>query len=161
MDDLKKAYRVTVVVGLAMMGSLVVYLLLTAVLDQPAAVPEGPGDQLFYLFIGISAVIFFVIPAVNTRMLDPGEERGGPAAAGGVPRIQKLQNAAIAAFALCEVPAILGLVLFFLGRTATDAYLFLIISLFCFATYFPKFSKWEEWYRKQGHGQGTRKTGHT
>ena len=161
MDDLKKAYRVTVVVGLAMMGSLVVYLLLTAVLDQPAALPEGRGDQLFYLFIGISAVIFFVIPAVNTRMLDPGEERGGPAAAGGVPRIQKLQNAAIAAFALCEVPAILGLVLFFLGRTATDTYLFLIISLFCFATYFPKFSKWEEWYREQGHGQGTRKTGHT
>jgi hypothetical protein len=156
MDDLKKAYRVTVVVGLAMMGSLVVYLLLTAVLDQPAALPEGQGDQLFYLFIGSSAVIFFVIPAVNTRMLDPGKERGGPAAAGGVPRIQKLQNAAVVTFALCEVPAILGLVLYFLGRTATDAYLFLVISLFLFTTYFPKFSKWEEWYRE--HGQGTRKT---
>lgn len=156
MDDLKKAYRVTVAIGLAMMGSLVVYLLLTAVLDQPAAIPEGPGDELFYLFIGISAVIFFVIPAVNARMLDPGEERRGSAAAGVVPRIQKLQNAAIATFALCEVPAILGLVLYFLGRTATDAYLFLVIALFFFATYFPKFSKWEEWYRD--HGQGARRS---
>ena len=161
MDDLKKAYRVTVVVGLAMMGSLVVYLLLTAIVDRPAAIPEGPGDQLFYLFIGISAALFFVIRAVNARMLNSGEERRGSAAASGALRIKKLQNAAVATFSLCETPAILGLVLYFLGRTATDAYLFLIISLLCFATYFPKFSQWEEWYRKQGYGQGTRKTGNT
>lgn len=34
------------------------------------------------------------------------------------------------------------------------AYLFLMISLFLFSVNFPRFSRWEEWYRRQ-RGRGT------
>jgi hypothetical protein len=58
------------------------------------------------------------------------------------------------------VPAVLGLVLYFLGRSMTDFYLFLMISLFCFATYFPRLNQWEEWWRQQGGaGMPTRRRG--
>jgi len=47
------------------------------------------------------------------------------------------------------VPAIFGLVLYFLTRNVTDFYLFLITSLFFFSFHFPKFSQWEAWSRQR------------
>jgi hypothetical protein len=65
------------------------------------------------------------------------------------PEFGILTTAAVITYALCEAPAIFGLVLFFLGRNSSDFHLFLLCSLFYFAVYFPKFSRWEEWYRDQ------------
>ena len=150
MDDLRKAYRMTVFVGLSMMTSLLIYLIVATVVERQVSMEVG--DVVFYIGIGISAALFFVVRIVTGAMLGPGGERTGSASAAGGPPIAKLQTAAIVTFAICEVPAVLGLVLYFLGRSMTDFYLFLLISLFCFATYFPRFGQWEEWFRQQGGG---------
>lgn len=75
----------------------------------------------------------------------------------GPPRASHLSSAAwaprIVTYALCEAPALFGLVLFFLGRNPSDFHIFQLISLFFFAAYFPRFSQWEEWYRRQ-QGRG-------
>jgi F0F1-type ATP synthase membrane subunit c/vacuolar-type H+-ATPase subunit K len=138
-----------------MMTSLFIYLVVANVVERQ--VSREVSDGVFFIFIGISVVLFFMIRIVNAAMLGSGGERTGPAAAENPAAIQKLQAAAMVTFALCEVPAVIGLVLYFIGGNMTNFYLFLMISLFCFAAYFPRFSQWEEWYRKQQPGQGMKR----
>ena len=165
MEDLRKTYRVAVIIGLAMMASLLVYTIIVGVFEQAAIPPpEGgaaSGSQLEivkFIMLGASIIVFFLIRPVNARMLAAGEARGAhpPAAlrssAAASSPLQRLTIAAIVTYALCEAPAVFGLVLFFIGRSSADFYLFLIISLFCFASHFPRYSQWEEWYRQQGGG---------
>lgn len=162
MDDLRKAYRIVVIIGLAMMASLLVYAAVVGILDKdPALIRSAPalsGSQveiIKFALIGVTVVIFFVIRFVNASLLrmnggagnlpDPRSRQSS----GAPPEFGRLTTAAVITFALCESPAIFGLVLFFLGRNASDFHLFLLISLFYFAVHFPKFSQWEEWYRNR------------
>ena len=52
-------------------------------------------------------------------------------------------------FAVCTGIGIYGSVLFFLGGSSYDLYVFLVIALAGLAIYFPRYSRWEEWM----HGQ--------
>ncbi|MEK6744249.1 MAG: hypothetical protein AABZ15_11585 [Nitrospirota bacterium] len=162
MDDLRKAYRIVVIIGLAMMASLLVYAAVVGILDkEPALIRSAPalsGSQteiLKFALLGISVVVFFVIRFVNDQVLNASGEQAKkldqrpPLAKGIAPEFGRLTTAAVITYALCESPAIFGLVLFFLGRSPSDFHIFLLISLFFFAVHFPKFSRWEEWYRKQ------------
>jgi len=56
-------------------------------------------------------------------------------------------TAAVITYAFCESIAVLGLVLYFLGGSSTDFYVFMVISLFFFSVYFPKYERWEEWMK--------------
>jgi hypothetical protein len=56
-------------------------------------------------------------------------------------------NAAVITDTFCESIAVLGLVLHFLGGSPTDFYVFMLISLFFFSVYFPKYRRWEEWMK--------------
>jgi F0F1-type ATP synthase membrane subunit c/vacuolar-type H+-ATPase subunit K len=163
-DKLRAAYRVAVIIGLAIMASLVIYLIIVQLFENGSFGQAGgqslQGPQLEiikFILLGVSVVNFFLIRFLNNLILNPaGEQRPAPTAAA-PSDLGKLTTAAIVTFALCETPAIFGLVLYFLGRNATDFYLFLLISMFFFASHFPKYSQWEEWYRKQQPGQGMRR----
>jgi hypothetical protein len=63
--------------------------------------------------------------------------------------INYLQKMSIVSAALCEVPVILGLVLFFISGNAQDFYVLLIVSFVLFVMYFPRFSNWEEWIKSK------------
>jgi len=172
MDKLRAAYRVAVIIGLAMMASFLVYAAIVGILEKDPSglrnAPVLPGSQvetIKFALIGVTAVLFFVIRVFNTRILNAEGEQGKmldsrPRLIPGVaPEFGRLTTTAIVTYALCETPAIFGLVLFFIGRNASDFHLFLLISLFFFAVYFPKFSQWEEWYRKQQQpGQGMKRS---
>jgi hypothetical protein len=162
MDKLRAAYRVAVIIGLAMMATLLVYAAIVGILEKDPALIRGttalPGSQveiIKFALIGMTVVIFFVIRFVNALLLKPKGEGGAVTDArlrqssGAPPEFGILTTAAVITYALCEAPAIFGLVLFFLGGNSSDFHLFLFISLFFFAVYFPKFSRWEEWYRDQ------------
>ena len=161
MDKLRAAYRVAVIIGLAMMATLLVYAVVVGTLEKDPALIRGttalPGSQveiIKFVLIGVTVVLFFVIRFVNSLLLKP-KEKGGAVSdvrakqPSGPPEFGILTTAAVITYALCETPAIFGLVLFFLGKNSSDFHLFLLFSLFYFAVYFPKFSKWEEWYRDQ------------
>jgi F0F1-type ATP synthase membrane subunit c/vacuolar-type H+-ATPase subunit K len=161
MDKLRAAYRVAVIIGLVMMATLLVYAVVVGILEKDPALIRGttalPGSQveiIKFALIGVTVVHFFVIRFVNSLLLKPKEKRGTTPDArsrqsGEPPEFGILTTAAVVTYALCEAPAIYGLVLFFLGKNSSDFHLFLLFSLFYFAVYFPKFSKWEEWYRDQ------------
>jgi len=170
MDKLRAAYRVSVIIGLVMMASLLVTTIIVGILEKDPSglhgVPALSGRELEimkFALLGISAVLFFLIRFINARVPAAGGEEGGRPGArpgttpGAPPEFGRLATAAIVTYALCEAPAIFGLVLFFLGRDSSDFHVFLLISLFFFAVHFPRFGQWEEWYRKQGHGPGKRR----
>ena len=160
MDKLRAAYRVTVIIGLAMMASLVAYLVVvtliegsTITLGEATAVPLATLGLLKFAFLGTAALAFALIRPITRKVLYAGS---GPVPRGrahrrtegtAAPETGPLANTAVITYGLCEVPAILGLVLYFLGRNISDFYLFLIVSLFAFSVHFPRYSQWEEWHR--------------
>jgi len=166
MDRLRSAYRIAVIIGLAMMASLLVYAVIVGLLEKGAVELDAPAmaghslEPVKFVLIGLTVFIFFTIRVFNIRFLDAEGEQAKlldprlPSTPGVAPEFARLTTAAVVTYALCETPAIFGLVLFFMGRNSSDFHLFLLISLFFFAVYFPKYSQWEEWFRKQ---QGQRR----
>jgi F0F1-type ATP synthase membrane subunit c/vacuolar-type H+-ATPase subunit K len=160
MNDLRKAYRTTMLIGLWMMGGVFIYAIVVEFVKSRgssigAASPMPSDDILRYVLLGIAAVIFFLIRVINNHFL-AGDVRipGTGAASRYSPDIQRLMTAAVITFALCESIAVLGLVLFFLGGSPADFYVFMLISLFFFSVYFPKYGRWEEWMRERGKTAG-------
>jgi hypothetical protein len=169
MEKLRAAYRVAVIIGLAMMASLLVYLIIVGLFEKgyveikTVVLPGGVLEIIKFVLLGASVVSYFLIGVITGKILAVGQGREGTSGARPQPttgiasEFGPLVNAAVVTFAVCELPAIFGLILFFTGRNASDFHLFLLISLFFFATKFPKFSSWEEWYR-QRQGQVARRT---
>jgi hypothetical protein len=60
-------------------------------------------------------------------------------------RISKPLSVTIVTYAISESNAIFGLVLFLIGGSSLDLYTFMVISLFFYAIYFPRYNQWEEW----------------
>lgn len=162
MNDLRKAYRTTAITGLVLMGSLLIYTSLVEMVAQ-GTIPVNGGtmmgadhlNTLKYVLLIIAALFFFLIDIVQKAILTSARSSSDTHRKTADPQagldfaIRRLATAAVVVFALCETPAIFGLVLFFLGKNSTDYYLFMFISLFFFSVKFPKYSLWEGWVRKQ------------
>ena len=153
--ELRKAYTLTAIIGGAIMASVIAY---TVIVEAIKRQPEGSGFPLApdtislirFVFLGVAIAVLVAIPVLKKALLSP--EAQIPQAAfpeGFRPEIQRLFITSIVIFALCEIAAVFGLVLFWLGRRATDFYLFLIISLVYFAVFFPRYSAWEEWMQER------------
>ena len=151
--ELRKAYRITVLIGVAMLGTLIVYAVIVEFIKQQNAPFGGFNplsnaiDALRYALLGVAGVVFFVIRTVNKTILSAKTTvvRNTSAAGPFGPDAQRLIYAAIVTFALCESVAIYGLILFVLQGNTLDFYLFLLLSLVYFGIYFPRYGTWEEW----------------
>jgi F0F1-type ATP synthase membrane subunit c/vacuolar-type H+-ATPase subunit K len=162
-DDLRKAYRITAFVGLAMMACLIVYTVVVELIKKQhapfggyAPIPDA-FDTLRYALMAVVVVEFFVIRLLNKLMLSgKAPTRSSPASAPFAPNVQRLMSASIVTYALCESVAIYGLVLFLIQGNTGDFYLFLAASLVFFTVYFPRYGNWEEWIAQQERGQTRR-----
>lgn len=153
MNDLKKAYRTTMLIGLWLIGSVFVYAIIVEFVKTighaiGAVSPAPSAAILRYVLFGVAAVIFFLIRVINNHFL-AGDVRTTrtETASRYSPDIQRLMTAAVITYAFCESIAVLGLILYFLGGSPTDFYVFMLISLFLFSVYFPKYRRWEEWMK--------------
>jgi hypothetical protein len=59
--------------------------------------------------------------------------------------LSKLTRASLVTSVLSEAPAVLGLVLFFIGGRREDFYILVLVSIVMFALSFPRMSAWKEW----------------
>jgi F0F1-type ATP synthase membrane subunit c/vacuolar-type H+-ATPase subunit K len=156
--DLQKAYKVTVVIGVVMIGTLFIYAGIVEFLKTQSSTFKEFGTApdvvalLRYVLLGVAIVEFFAILYMKKAMLSAEAGVQQTSVVGPFGSEGQLVTAAIVTFALCESVAIYGLVLFLLGRSTTDFYLFLLISLFYFGIFFPRYGSWEEWM--QGREQG-------
>jgi hypothetical protein len=92
------------------------------------------------LLVGL--IVFVVIRASRKSMLkrNPGDT---PKAL-----VNKFRTVTIITFALGEVPAIAGLVLFFLGGAAESFYILALYSSVLMVVYFPQVRHWQAWIQK-------------
>lgn len=122
------------VLYMAFIVSLFVYALVAELLSSqvqnfPLQITENPDySKLRYIFYGVSIILIILVRSLRKTLLKKAPVH---------------INAIITA-AICESPAILGLILFILSGIKRDFYFLLIISLFLLFMYFPRLSHWEE-----------------
>ena len=152
MEKLGQYHKMATVIGYGMMGTLLIFAAIVETLKATAFefggfLPPSFLDFLRYLFLGLAVVEFFVIRIIKNLILSRGgrtstlSSQGEPSLA----KVQKLFTAAIVSFAFSESVAIYGFVLFIIGGSSLDFYIFAFLSLIFFAVYFPRYSQWEEW----------------
>jgi hypothetical protein len=100
------------------------------------------AQLLKYLLVALAFGQFFLIKAVQ-KFLAP---RGVP----------YLPQAAVITFFLCEAVALLGLALFLLQGHPMDFYVFMLLSLFYFWLFFPKYKDWEAKLQASGSSPDNR-----
>jgi hypothetical protein len=146
--DLKKAFKTSVTLYVAFMISVAIYLVVFEVLK--ARIPDFQGMMekidlpwLRYAFYALGMVQIFLIRFIRetaTKSIATVDAKV---------LIGHLQRMSMISAALCEVPVILGLVLFFISGSAQDFYILLILSFLLFVLYFPRYTNWEEWIKSK------------
>jgi hypothetical protein len=164
MSSLKKVYqtyRTAMIVGAAIGGALVFYVVLVEIFKSARAPVDPLDDRSRYdllriIFYALSLGQFLMIGFVRGLILRT------PSAEPVDALLAKLARANIVTLALCELPALLGLVLFFLAGFISDFYLLFGVSMLMLFFYFPRYNKWKNWVRDKAgshwdsnHGPGT------
>lgn len=137
------AYKQTATVAGAIAASLLMYAVVSEVLMRA---PTSDGVPAFLeplriaLFV-IAGVAIFVTTIIKGVML-----RNAPADAAA--RLARLRTATFTALALCELPAISGLILVMVGRNRSDFYMLLAISTYMMVRHFPRRGAWDEYMQR-------------
>lgn len=144
MDNLKRAYRTSVIIHNAVIASLFIYIILAEMIRRQFEPFEGfvngfDFPLLRYALYVLALVQLVVIIKIRGILLKKGSIDDMEDV------ISKLSRTSIVTSALCEVPAIYGLILFLLGGSSRDFYILLIWSGVLFFLCFPRYSNWEKW----------------
>lgn len=157
MERLGQYHKMGTVIGYGMIGTLLVFMAVVETLkamnyEPRGMLPDSVLEILRYVLLGVTFVEFFAIRFIRRMILTGGGRISGLRTPGDLllAKIQKLFTSAIVSLAFCESVGIYGLVLFVIGGSSFDFYLFIILSLVFFTLYFPKYSHWEEWINSGG-----------
>ena len=146
MEDLKKAYQTSLIINSGIIAGLVIYAVVVELLKSRYDPFEGFVDFaqiafLRYLFYGLAIMQIFIIRVLRGALLRVSQSDDSKTL------IVKLSRTSIATAALCELPAVFGIVLFLLGGHSRDFYLLLGLSFVLVFLYFPRYRNWEEWIK--------------
>jgi hypothetical protein len=139
--DLSAVYRTSVFLTLSMMASLVAYAAVVELINfrGRAVVPIERLDVIRVAVAAVGISLFVVARVVRKAML-----RKSPADAVEV-LLPRLARATMVTSAISETPAVMGVLLFFIGGKRVDFYLMALVSLAMFTAYFPRMSVWKDW----------------
>lgn len=146
-SPLKRAYRSTVIVCGAMIASLFPYLAVVEIVHSQIGydgylVDAQQVELLQYVFF-ILALLPYVIPQLIKRHLTSVAPRESVDAL-----IARLRTATLLSYVLSEVPAVFGLLLFFLAGSYLAFYALWFLSLVAMLVHFPRLRTWQELARK-------------
>jgi len=143
-DNLRKPYHTAVMVNAAIIGTLIAYAVIIEILRKQLAPFQGfleitNFSVLRYIFYGVAVVNIFIIRIIGGSLL---RKRASDEF-----KLIKLQliRASIVIAALCEIPAILGLILFLLVGSVRDYYQLAGVSFILVFLHLPRYGKWEKW----------------
>lgn len=144
-DDLERAHRRATLIGGAMLGSLLVYVVAVEVLRATLAPFRGFAEApalpiLRWAFLALSVGLLALARVTRARLL---------AGAGAAPAA-RLFTASVVSLALAEAIAVYGLVLFLVGGQVADFYGFLLLALVGIVINFPRRHQWEARARETG-----------
>lgn len=145
--DLKKAFRMTVLISGAVIAALFIYAVIVEIIKSQLKPFQGIVQvadirNLRYLFYGFAILIVVLIRILSRTLLKSNR--------GEVPQsfIQKISRAAIIISVLAEIPALFGFVLFLLTGASGDFFYLLFVSLFLEFLYFPRIKTWQDMMKK-------------
>jgi F0F1-type ATP synthase membrane subunit c/vacuolar-type H+-ATPase subunit K len=159
MDELKMGYRTTAIVGVAMLSALFFYAVVVEILLRTGSYSTTSADSqdvirvLRYAFLGTSIAMPFLAGVVRNITLSKQVATSSPQYKSPLSEpMARLRTASMITYAFSEVPALLGFILFILGGSRLDFYVLLAIALLSSYIYFPRYSQWEEWLKRQSIG---------
>lgn len=136
---LKKAYLAAALSAAGIIGAIVLYAVVGEILarsgHRPPLLPPAAYAVKYALYILSVASVFavrFAASRLDVRRATPEDA------------VKALTASAIVKAALCEVPAVAGLILFILTGYKADFYLLLIFSAGLEVYHFPRLQRWEE-----------------
>jgi hypothetical protein len=142
-SDLRKVHRSVAMFAWAQVATVFVFAGVIAVmmLRDPLFTGFSPeaGDRARDIFFMITLFSFVGIRMTKRSILKKDKSDTFEQLA------DKLRSSAIVALALGEIPAVLGLFLFFVGGYRKDCYLLLGFGLLLMVLFFPKYDNWGDW----------------
>lgn len=149
-EDLDKTYRTAVIVGIAMIGSVVACVAIAELIragviggyEFPMSRDDFVYQAVKYALLGLSCFDLLFIKIIGSIILSGHGARSA----------NRLMTKSIVAMAICESVAIYGLVLFLLAGSRFDLYLFTLVSLIFFGVFFPRYHRWERWLSENSVG---------
>lgn len=136
---IRKSYMAAAIAAAGIIGAIVFYAVIAEVLrhmgHKPPLVPPAAYAAKYALYI-IAVSSVFVVNLVSARLTvtKPTPEE----------TIKGMTALAIIRAALCELPAVSGLILVILTGFRTDFYMLLIFSVGLEIYHFPRLARWEE-----------------
>jgi hypothetical protein len=145
-EQLRAQLKPAVWIGVAVLASLLTYLVLVVALRSALAPFRGfaagtPLQPFRLAAYGAAAVVILLILLLRPRL---DGRRGGEDDAAALGR---LQRSFVVILVLGEIPAIAGLALFLAGGNAVDFYKLLFASLVLTFIDFPRRAAWEDWLK--------------
>ncbi|MBN1272078.1 MAG: hypothetical protein JXB26_07370 [Candidatus Aminicenantes bacterium] len=144
-------------IAFSILASLAVYAIIVEIIKarfQPFSgyVPLQNPFLIRYILYAAAATQVIIIRILRGVFLRKNRQQDPEKLLG------NLFRTSLITLALCEVPALIGLVLFFLGGFTKDFYILLFISLILMFMFFPRKNTWESWlnYHSSSPGSTTR-----
>lgn len=143
LQRLRSSFRSLRVTYAGMLSSLAVYWFVVMLTRKVGAIPAGRGpfsdvDWLRYPLYAVGAGLVGLVVGVRGRMLRPATVRERAAGNDAQAYLNAIFAAHVVAFALAEIPAILGLALYFVGGYLKDFFAMAGLALCAFAVVFPR-----------------------
>ncbi|MBN2107896.1 MAG: hypothetical protein JW832_10770 [Deltaproteobacteria bacterium] len=128
--EIDKGLLILRVIWCAMLASLAIYVFagLQVAANMQVSINQDKLDMLRKIFYALAGVTLIITRYVRRFILSAGGRAGPAAQSSESPVLQKYATAMIIAWALSESIGIYGLVLFLLGKNATDLYLLILIA---------------------------------
>lgn len=144
---IKKYFRMAMIISGAIIGSLLIYLMVVEIFRAKLSPFTGCVElsspqsirYIFYLAAALQIVVIRLLRGLLLRAKSTDSEEK---------LVLKLFRVSIMTSVLAEVPALVGLVLFFLGGFNSDFYILLFVSFFLVFMFFPRIDNWKAWIKK-------------
>ncbi|MDA8244470.1 MAG: hypothetical protein M0025_10180 [Elusimicrobia bacterium] len=138
-DEIKKAYAPAAIAAASMTAAPLVYGVAAEVLRRTGYEPPLAGGQASAAACALYAAA--VLPLLSLKVL--GAKLGARRATA-AETARSLTAAAVLKGAVCEVPAVAGLLLFVLTGRHREFFALMLLSIALQVFNFPKLAEWEE-----------------
>lgn len=136
---LKKSWQAAALAAAGIIGGIFFYTVIVELLNKtgykpPLQAADAGGAKYALYFLALSG-----LAVLKMAGLKLGGKKGNPEET-----IKALTTLAIVRAALCELPAVAGLLIFLLTGGRSDFYLLIIFALALEIYNFPRLAQWEE-----------------
>lgn len=153
--QLKRQYQNAIAVSCAFILSVVCYGVVASLVetgDDRLLETGKNGIMWLRLFLfGLGAAAVFSISRIRSMLLS-AEINFSNAESPAASLSRRLFLSTVITMAAAEIPACMGLILFFISSDLKDYYVFAALAMSAMIIYLPKYDRWDTWLRQKLKG---------